>query len=275
MSRLALGTVQFGLAYGVANAAGQVPAPEVARILDAARAAGIDTLDTAQGYGTAETVLGAAGIDGFRVIGKIGRVDNPGELAARVRASLGRLRIARFAGLLLHDPDQMHDLPGLAGALDAIRDAGLAQAVGWSVYDPDQTARLLAIARPDLVQLPLCALDGRWGAMLDRLARLGVRVHLRSAYLQGLLLMPQPPAWTTPWAGLLTGWRDWVAAQGTTPARAALALALAQPVDRVVIGVDSTAQLAEVLDLPALPPLPDHLKTTDPALLDPRHWPPT
>ncbi|MBQ6566446.1 MAG: aldo/keto reductase, partial [Treponema sp.] len=58
MSRLALGTVQFGMSYGISNTAGRVPQDEVGRILDYCKSSGIDTLDTAQGYGESEKVLG-------------------------------------------------------------------------------------------------------------------------------------------------------------------------------------------------------------------------
>ncbi len=56
--RLALGTVQFGLDYGISNHDGQVSDEELDAIIALARQAGIDTLDTAQAYGNAEQRLG-------------------------------------------------------------------------------------------------------------------------------------------------------------------------------------------------------------------------
>ena len=61
--RLVLGTVQFGLLYGIANQVGKVSRDEVAEILGHARAAGVDTLDTAIGYGDSEVILGEVGVD--------------------------------------------------------------------------------------------------------------------------------------------------------------------------------------------------------------------
>lgn len=267
--KIALGTVPFGLPYGMANSGGQVPPLKVRRILGAAHASGIELLHAAEADGTAKTVLGAAGIGGYAVVGWVGRIAAPHELAGRVRALLGRLGAKHLDGLLLHNPDQLPDLPGLAGALDALKAEELADEVGWSVYSPEQTARLLATIPADPVQLPLQAIDDRWGATLDRLEVLGVGIHLRSAFLQGLLVMLQPPAWTAPLADLLASWHDWVTAQGTTPARAGLALAIGQPVKRVVIVVNNAAQIADILDLQPLPAL---LGTTDARLLDPRLW---
>ncbi len=71
-SRLGLGTVQFGLDYGVANPDGRTPPEEVRRILDVAAANGIGLVDTASVYGESERILGEilpAG-DRFRIVTK-------------------------------------------------------------------------------------------------------------------------------------------------------------------------------------------------------------
>ena len=60
MSKLVLGTVQFGINYGINNTSGQVPLSEVVEILKIATKAGIKTLDTSSGYGESEMVLGKA-----------------------------------------------------------------------------------------------------------------------------------------------------------------------------------------------------------------------
>jgi aryl-alcohol dehydrogenase-like predicted oxidoreductase len=274
IERLALGTVQFGLKYGVAGN-GQVPPDEVGRILALASGAGIVMLDTAEAYGSAETVLGQIGVQSFRVVGKLGRRDAAGDLRKRAEASLARLRIDRFEVVLLHAPGQLLEDRHLAGEVLALRSGGLARAIGFSVYEPAELERLSEVLQPDVVQLPASAIDARWDQLLPALQAKGIRVHLRSAYLQGLLMLPATPGWAQPWDRLLASWRGWVAEQGTTPAKAALALALARPVECVVIGVDNAGQLAQVLDLPVLSPLPAHLKTADPDLLDPRRWPKT
>src|SRR4051812_21051223 len=64
--RIGLGTVQFGINYGVSNTSGQVSAPEISAILATAREAGIRVLDTAASYGTAEQALGRALQPGHR-----------------------------------------------------------------------------------------------------------------------------------------------------------------------------------------------------------------
>ena len=70
MRKIALGTVQFGLDYGITNHSGQVSIDEVKNILDYAKHKGIDTLDTAARYGNSEQVLGEIGVNNYRIITK-------------------------------------------------------------------------------------------------------------------------------------------------------------------------------------------------------------
>ncbi len=278
---LALGTVQFGMAYGVANASGQPDLATVRRVLDAARAGGIDLLDTAELYGTAETVLGEAGIAGFGIVSKLGPIDGAAEdltetLAARFAAILGRLGTDRLHGLLLHRPEVLLGPDGdrVWAAMEALTGTGL---LGVSTYTPEETEALIERYPLGLVQLPLAPIDRRWDGTLARLRARHVEVHTRSALLQGLLAMPaaaRPPHFAR-WQGLLDGWDAWVRDRGLSPAAAALGLVRARnDIDRVVVGVETAAQLDELLAAPPLgDDLPDALTTDDPALLNPALWP--
>ena len=58
MNRLALGTVQLGMPYGIANLTGQVSHQQAKAMLQLALTNGIDTLDTAMSYGDSEACLG-------------------------------------------------------------------------------------------------------------------------------------------------------------------------------------------------------------------------
>ena len=111
-NRLALGTVQFGRSYGIANQAGQVSPDQVAKILGRASTAGIDTLDTAIGYGDSEAVLGQIGVGRWQVISKLPEIpaecqDVTSWVQTAVMSSLERLGISRLRGLLLHRPEQL------------------------------------------------------------------------------------------------------------------------------------------------------------------------
>ena len=112
MNRLALGTVQFGLNYGIANQQGQVSHDEAKAILDHASAHGIDTLDAAIAYGNSEQRLGEIGVQHWQVVSKLpaipeGCSDISQWVADSVKESLQRLKIKRLYGLLLHRPQQL------------------------------------------------------------------------------------------------------------------------------------------------------------------------
>ena len=174
-ARLALGTVQFGLPYGVANIHGQVNSEQAHAMLSAARDAGIDTLDTAIAYGEAEELLGCIGVAGFRLISKIpalrehvGAVDD--WVVAQVEASLKRLQVPRLGGLMLHAPDDLLGPHGaeLARGMQRAREAGLAERIGLSVYCPEQLAALSGRLPLEIVQIPANVFDRRFADTVSR-----------------------------------------------------------------------------------------------------------
>ncbi len=58
IEKLALGTAQFGLDYGIANRTGKISKNEIFRILEYAYTQGIDTIDTSSNYGESEKIIG-------------------------------------------------------------------------------------------------------------------------------------------------------------------------------------------------------------------------
>ena len=283
-SKLALGTVQFGMPYGIANVTGQVGPAEVADILRLAQDAGIDTLDTAIGYGQSEAVLGSVGVADWKIVTKLPALadGNVADWVAReIAGSLGRLKVDRLEAVMLH---RCADLLGPNGdalfrALTELKDQGLTSKIGYSVYSPGDIDSLFAAYPPDIIQAPLNVFDQRLikSGWLDRLAAAGVEVHCRSAFLQGLLLMraDQRPAKFAPWAGQFARWDRWHAQGSAGALGMALAFVLDQPlVDRIVLGVDSPSQLQQILvaaDCERDPGAPD-FASDDETLLTPSQW---
>ncbi len=286
MNSLALGTVQFGLRYGVANTSGQVAPDVIAAILRRAGQAGIDTLDTAIAYGDSETRLGEAGVSSWRVVTKLpalpdGVVDVFGWVESQVRGSLQRLKIDRLDALLLH---KTADCLGPYGAtyvraLNELKAGGRVRSVGISIYDPGELDAVWPSWRPDIVQAPYNVLDRRLikSGWLATLRGAGVRVHVRSVFLQGLLWMPRsrrPPSFER-WTALLDRWLHWCVEHEVTPPQAALGFVLSQPgIERLVVGVDSSTQLEEILAATSadVAALPEDLYSEDRDLVEPSRW---
>lgn len=256
IAELGLGTVQWGLPYGVANATGQTPGNEVGAILDEARKHAIGVLDTASQYGEAESVLGRYALDGFRIVTKTpsfataeisaGQVE---ALSSTFQRSLERLSCEKVHGLLLHRVDDLC-VPGgvaLVHAMEDLKAQGRVRKIGVSVYDGQQIDAVLRVFRPDIVQLPLSVFDQRLSRSghIQRLKEAGVEVHVRSVFLQGLLLMPltRLPAFFEPLRPLLSQWHAAAAKRGLSPAQAALAFVRDFPgIDVVLVGVESAQQ---------------------------------
>jgi aryl-alcohol dehydrogenase-like predicted oxidoreductase len=284
--RLALGTVQFGLSYGIANQNGQVSRSDARAMLQFATASGIDTLDTAIAYGESEMCLGEVGAQGFRLITKLpavpdGCADVDGWIKAQVAASLTRLGVKVVYGLLLHCPDQLLGDSGkiLYRSLQGLKDAGLIQKIGISVYSPTVLEALTAQYRFDLIQAPFNLVDRRLhtSGWMKRLKDDGVEIHTRSAFLQGLLLMPHAniPIKFSAWSGLWKKWHDWLAQYNISAVQACLAFPLDFPeIDRVVVGADSLIQLGQIVSVAnrvTTVELPDlHCDAVN--LINPAHW---
>jgi len=249
--KLALGTAQFGLAYGIANTGGQVTADAAGKILSRARAAGMDTIDTAVAYGESEQRLGEAGVGGWHVVSKLPAIpddcaDVQGWVTTHVDTSLARLRVPRLRGLLLHRPGQLLEANGrqLYQALLQLKDTGKVDKIGISIYEPSELDSLCVDYVFDLVQAPFNVFDRRLATSgwLQRLQAEGVEVHVRSAFLQGLLISAtgKSPTGFERWAPLWSAWKAWNIDAGLNPLQAALGHVLSYPqIGRVVVGGDS------------------------------------
>lgn len=286
MNRIALGTAQFGLSYGVSNRRGQSSFDEIGRILDVARASGVDTLDTAVAYGDSESNLGAVGVADWKVVTKLpampeGTASVEQWVREMVAGSLERLRLARLQGLLLHRPQDLRG-PGaedLARVLKALKSEGLIRKIGLSVYGPEELMSLPDSFEPDIVQMPFNILDRRLirGGLLQDLKGKGVEVHVRSIFLQGLLLMEpgSRPHYFKRWEAVWKAWESWISDTGTDPLAACLNFALAhRDIDRVVVGIESVEQLSQILEAAhsQSPVWPADLQSEDPDLIYPTRW---
>lgn len=292
--RLGLGTVQFGLDYGITNRQGRVSRSEASAILAHAAEHGVKTLDTAALYGDAEAALGATlpRPHLFSIVTKTLALDTAAPASDPVAAirtgvlrSLERLGETQLSGLLVH---RVADLlgphgPKLYDLLSKLKQEGLVERIGASVYTPDEVAKLLHLYRLDVVQLPLNVFDQRHldQGSLSKLAAAGVEVHVRSAFLQGLLLAETPhlPPGLEALAPILQDWRVTARSLGLSLLEACFAFLKGLRCPGVVVcGATSLEEWQEVVAAhaaaPALPPETfKMLAVADDNLIDPRYWP--
>ncbi len=283
--KLALGTVQFGLDYGITGK-GQVSCDEVDRILTCAREAGIDTLDTAAAYGNSETVLGIAGVTGWHIVTKLPPGLNESEDATawmrrELDASLERLGVDSVEGLLLHRPEQLLGANGaaLVAAMVEAKAQGRVRNLGLSIYSPDELDLIWPILLPNIVQCPYNLFDRRieTSGWLAKLSGAGIQVHARSLFLQGLLLLDpnELPSYFARWRPLFLRLQQWCAVHDLSPLAASTRFVLGNPaIARGIVGVETADQLCEIVETVngVLPPLPAEIATDDLDLLLPKRW---
>jgi aryl-alcohol dehydrogenase-like predicted oxidoreductase len=207
--------------------------------------------------------------------------DVMGWMHAQIEGSLHRLNVAQLHGVLLHRPAQLLEPRGdaLATALHGLKSARLVRNIGVSIYQPDELDAVMPRLACNIVQAPFNLFDRRMAASgwMQRLQTLGCELHLRSAFLQGLLLMgaDERPTQFRRWAPLWTRWHAWLLEHRIEPLQACLRFALRiADSAKIVLGVDSARQLAQILDAAdgPLPGVPDDLCSDDPELLNPSLW---
>ena len=262
INKLGLGTVQWGLPYGLANQHGITTPETVTALLSVARYSGIQILDTASMYGKSEAVLGTNSLEGFKMVTKTPIFATPhisdievNLLNETFQQSLDLLSCKEIYGLLIHHVEDLL-VPGgdrLLAVMMQLKEKGVVEKIGVSVYDSMQVDAVLKIFKPDLIQLPLSVLDQRMfiSGHLELLKNEGVEIHARSVFLQGLLLMPlsKIPAFFEPIRPLLTSWHAAAHAQGLNVNQAALAFVKNIPyVDTVLVGLDNLAQFRLCFD---------------------------
>jgi spore coat polysaccharide biosynthesis protein SpsF len=301
-SVLTLGTAQLGLEYGITNRSGMPDQEQAGKLVRLAVEYGVNWIDTARGYGVAEQRLGQALSNGWgarvRVVTKLDPMPDldSGMSSSCIKAmveksvfqSMHAMKVDRLDVLLLHRWAH-RDFADNAiwDALIELREQGLINELGASIYSPDEA--IAAMADDDIkhLQLPFNLLDHRWleeGFQKLRRQRQDIRIHARSIFLQGLLLNDAPswPSWCET-ADEIVGRIQSVKATLQRESRADLCVAyvLGQSwIDSIVLGMETVDQLMKNLELVSRKALTSdecnvvvkQLAGTPERLLNPSQW---
>jgi aryl-alcohol dehydrogenase-like predicted oxidoreductase len=269
LSKLGLGSGQFGLDQ--ASVRGRPPAAEV--------------LDVTGRSNQAEAAIGDVmpRPNPFQVCISTVRADRGADLVeAEARAALRRMGVDQAECIFVPSASELFGPHGLAvwDRLKALKDEGLTRKIGISVFASDDPLGLARRFRPDVVQAPASLLDQRLivDGTLAAIASLGMEVHLRSIFLNGLILLPpdRAPNHLKAAAARILKARRMIAEGRSDPLQAALGFALSRPeASTVLVGVASGAELNAVIAAAASPPPDldwDEMAIDDPVALDPRAW---
>lgn len=265
LSRLALSATQFRFEGGPAGARGRTPEAEIAEILSVAQRSGIDRLDAAVPFDSNEAMVGRApGAGQFRIMVRCARPDRGMEHVEReARASLTRLGVTRAEAIIVQNAGDLFGRhgPDLWDKLQDLKDQGLFDKIGVVALASDDPLGVARRFQPDIIQSPASLLDQRLfanGALAD-VAAMGIEVHLRSVFLQGLLFLPpdRVPANMAGAAASLSRVRRMIAEGRSDPMQAALGFVLSRPETTAVILSASTAQELTAMIAAASSPPPE------------------
>ena len=260
--KLALGTVQFGLNYGVSNQQGQVSKTQVQEILAQALSLGIKTLDCAAAYGESEHVLGEViANSNFNIITKIPALPHEqASLFDYFEQSLQKLQQKSVHGLLLHQADNLITHPKkqqIFQQLQSLKQQGLAKLIGASLYSPEQL-HYIALHYPiDIAQVPINIFDQRFLAkdIIELCRQKRIKLHARSLFLQGLIFLQEQelPQYFTPYKDKLNAFSQLAKHLACSKLTLALAIVAQESrnyndvIDKLVIGVCNSEQLDEIV----------------------------
>lgn len=253
ITKLILGTVQFGLDYGINNKQGKPSENEVKSILDYAHNNGITFLDTAEAYGDSQNRIGEyhkVANYKFNLITKYNsKINLPKSIGKRVEYNLSTLNVDRLYSYMFHSFEEYRLFhPDFENDLNFMINDGLIDKLGVSVYTNDEAFQVLEDDSIQLIQLPFNLLDNlnKREAVLKRAKERGVEIHTRSVFLQGLFFKEQLPNRLKRLAPYLKYVRQIQENNNMQMQEFALNYALKNKmISKVLIGVDSLRQLQD------------------------------
>ncbi|MFO0795673.1 MAG: aldo/keto reductase [Candidatus Brocadiaceae bacterium] len=261
-AKLGIGTVQFGLDYGISNKEGKTTPEEVEEILHVASENRIRFIDTAALYGSSEEVLGKSlPLDHkFDVITKTAKFtkdfinsDDVQLLEDTFYRSLQKLRQPSLYGLLIHDAQDLLKKDGrlLMEKMVNLKRQGLVKKIGVSIYTGQHIDQILNNYRIDMIQLPINIFDQRllFSGHISKLKKYEIEIHARSLFLQGLLLMDIgciPPCFDTI-RNHLKNYHIFLHTEGISPLQAAIGFVMGlDEIDAAICGINNHHQLQEI-----------------------------
>lgn len=290
--KIALGSAQFGLKYGITGGAEQTSFEDAEKIIRYAESVGINTIDTAPAYGNSEEVIGdiLQKNHQFNITTKIPPINHQ-EISLRdvksveliVQNSLRKLNCEKIEGVLFHQAADVLKRNGemLYEKLVELKSLGWINKIGFSIYESSQIDQLCQTFSFDLIQLPINVFDQRLlqSGHLKKLKKAGIEVYARSIFLQGLLLSDQNaiPSKLDGIANQLVAYQQFLQRNGMLRIDGALDfMKQIKEIDYLVVGVNDVKQLIEIkqsFDKPSQAAHDyTHFAIDDIDLIDPRRW---
>ena len=285
-NKIILGSANFDQIYGIKK--NFIKKSEIKKLFDLALKNKIKTIDTSPLYNKSEKIIGLLNNNRFKIISKIPkppknikRENIKKWLKQNVMISLKNLKIKKFECLLLHNANSLLCKNGdeIYKGIRNMKISGFTNKIGVSIYDFNVLDKILKKFKFNLIQAPFNILDQRLvkEGWLKKLKKRKIEVHVRSIFLQGILLLKhnQFPKKLKKLNKKLMIWKNWLEKNKFSSLQVCLSFVLNQnQLDGVVVGYNSASQLNQILKLKKIHnnfTLPN-LNIKDKKLIDPRKW---
>ena len=244
--KLSIGTAQFGLKYGICNRVGIVNYKEVKKIIEFCKLKKIKSIDTAQGYGKSHKVLSSINLKKFQITTKISDLENSNTI-------LKELKVKKAYALLIHNTNLLKGKLGLNfyKTLQKLKKEKKFIKIGVSVYTKKELDFVLKNFNIDIVNLPISVANQEFCKKdyLFKLKKKNIEIHVRSVFLQGLLLSEYinlPKKFKN--NKFFLEWFKWLEINNYNSLDASLGfIKNIKYIDKIVIGVENLNQLKMIV----------------------------
>ena len=283
-SKIVIGTAQFGSQYGINNNNKKISNLEIKKIKNYAIKNCINSFETAQSYGDAESKLGILNMKNFLVITKLQGLNqeyDQKKIYALIKDSLKKLRIKQIYGLMIHNTKDLQGANGLKmfNFLETLKSKKIIKNIGVAVYDLNELSKLTKKFKFDIVSIPCSVFDKRFlkSKVIIKLKKLNTKIYARSIFLQGLLLMKYKniPSYFYKWNNHFLKFDKLSNQEKLSKLELCINFVISNPlIDKVIIGCDNFFQFKQIVNINFKKNfyLKNHFKINNERLLNPSKW---
>ena len=287
MKKIVIGTANFGMDYGIRKNQKKLIDSDILEIINTAKKIGIDTIDTAISYGNSLNRLGGFGVENFKIITKFPKIPDDKKnqttwFNEQIEGTLKKLGINNLEAVLLHYPKDIieNNNSELIHFLLNLKNEGVIKKIGVSIYEKNELEEILKIFKPEIIQCPINLFDNRLleKNYLEKISKKGIEIHVRSIFLQGLLLFKREemPKEFLKYYNIWEEWYNWLKIMKLNPLEACIRYTNSlKSVDKIVVGINSAQHLKQITKYMRKPKLyqnPNWQNSISKDLIDPRLW---
>ena len=281
-NKIALGTAQFSNNYGVTNKK-KFSSNAIRNILEKSIELKIKTIDTAPNYQKVEKKLGENNLEKFQLITKTSllknnRIIDKFTLKNEINKSFSNLKVNKFYAILIRNPKFLLENKNLLEEILVFKKKNKVLKVGYTLYHPEELDILYGFFKPDIVQIPYSIVDNRFdkSKWIDKMYEDGLEIHIRSTFLQGLLLcdFKKLPVKFIKYEKFFESFENWLNLNKISKLQACLNLPLQDKrIKKIVVGIGDLKNLEDINKItPINLKYPNWLFANNEKLLDPSKW---